>query len=567
MRYGRGLYARIVLLLALTVCAAMAVFVMASRLGHPSDLEWMTGSVLDHMERVREGKPLYVTASARWIPLLYPPLYYWLGAALGGGALASRLISIAATLAQAVLVWNAARSLAATRFWAAASALVFVAAFSFVGFWYDLERSDNLFGAIVLLGSVVLLRAETTRGHAIAGVLMGLALLAKQQAVFYLAGAGAGLVLATLMKPQAGARPDEVLARRRHMLGFCIASGATMIALLAVASAGDGAAAYYLLRMPHAHGVVIGLARGVFSRDFGSGFLLVGVTLSVPFLVALAALRRTAARRELIGASILIAGFAGAVASRLHIGGWFNVLVPWTTCASVAIGVLASRVEVRWSRRPNVAILTVLVVLAQLVAWRYNPRNVVPRAASVASEARLLAEVRSLEREGEVMLPARGHITRVRHFHISALADVARVEGHSPEDLVEALRRRAYAAVVDDARYDGFRATDWPPTILEDLDDLRPVLLSAYYVARHIDYGAEPLALVSPATPCWVYRPRRAVLDVDATELRRRQVAEMHLAEKRSKALARGEAEPFAEADIEELARTAPPETDATESP
>jgi hypothetical protein len=88
------------------------------------------------------------------------------------------------------------------------------------------------------------------------------------------------------------------------------------------------------------------------------------------------------------------------------------------------------------------------------------------------------------------------------------------------------------------------------------------VLLSAYYVARHIDYGRRPLALVSPATPAWVYRPRRVILDADATELRRRQVAEMRLAEKRSKALARGEAEPFTEAEIEELARVAEPESD-----
>ena len=150
-----------------------------------------------------------------------------------------------------------------------------------------------------------------------------------------------------------------------------------------------------------------------------------------------------------------------------------------------------------------------------------------------------------LERDGEVLLPARGHITRVRHFHISALADAARVEGHSPPDLVAALRERTFAAIVDDARYESFRATDWPPTILEDLDDLRTPLLSSYFVARRIDYGSRPLALPSPATPAWVYRPRRAQLDVPPAVLRQRQLAEMHLAELRAKALAQGAAAPF----------------------
>jgi hypothetical protein len=537
---------RLVLTAALVVHALMALFVIAVRIRYPHDLEWMTGSLLDHVERVHEGKPLYTAPTARWIPFLYPPLFAWLGATFGGGAFACRMLSLVASIVQGALVWRASRSLAATRFWAAIAVLVFVAAFPFVGFWYDLERSDNLFGAVVLAGAVVLLRARSLRGHVAAGLLFALATLAKQQAVFYLVGAGAGLVVAT--------RASDEPTRRRDVVAFVGAAALPLVALFGFAHLGEGWAAYYLIRMPAAHGMVMSLAPGVFARDVPSGFLLVGVTLAVAIVVALRSLRRNVRRGDAVAAAILATGFAAAIASRLHIGGWINVLIPWTTCAAVAVGVVASRVEERWNGRWWVATVVSAVIVSQLVLWTYDPRSVVPNARTVSDEARLRAEVEGLERGGEVLLPGRGHLTRVRHFHISALADLVRVEGHSPPDLVRALRERAYAAIVDDAHDESSRPKRWPPTTLEEIDDLRTPLLSSYFIARRIDYARESLVLGAPAAPRWVYRPRRVPLDVDLAELRRRQSAEMHLAEARATSIARGQPAPFAEADIEDLA-------------
>lgn len=543
---GRAFYIRVALIAALAVHAVATVYVIAARLGHPGDLEWMTGAVLDHMERMREGKPLYTAPSAHWIPLLYPPLYYKLGALLGGGAIASRLLSVTATIAQGVLVWSASRALRASRFWSAVSVLVFVASFSFVGAWYDLERSDNLFGAIVLTGSVILLRSRRMPGLIVAGLVLGVGAFAKQQAVFYVAGAGLGL-LAAMRAKEERPRPLDVVA-------FGVAAALPLAVLNAYAFSGEGWAAYYLVRMPKAHGLLFGLAPGVFVRDVGTGFLVVGVTVFAALYVARATLRGTADRRDTVGAAILAAGFAGAVASRLHIGGWINVLIPWATCASVAVGVVASRVEERYASDARALPIIAGVIALQLVQWRYDPSDLVPRRSAAADERRLVDEVRALERDGDVLMPARGHITRARHFHISALADVARVDGHSPRDLVEGLKKQEYVAVIDDARYIDIRTNDWPPTILEDIDDLRPVLLASYYVARHIDYGGAPLALRAPATPSWVYLRRKAVLDLDEKELRKRQLAEMKLADKRARAITRGKKEPFAESDIEEMA-------------
>src|SRR5205823_5763447 len=131
----------------------------------------------------------YAEPSATWIPFIYPPLYYWLGALLGGSALACRLVSLASVLVQAVMARRIARELGATSFWATASAALVLACFPYAGWWYDLERSDTLAGAMTLVTCALLVRARTPRAHAMAGLVAGLAFFAKQQAIFYLAGA------------------------------------------------------------------------------------------------------------------------------------------------------------------------------------------------------------------------------------------------------------------------------------------------------------------------------------------------------------------------------------------
>src|SRR5579859_2801478 len=162
-------WTRIALLVAACSLAALAVRVVASRLAFPYQLEWMCGAVLDHVDRVRAGLPLYTEPTTRWIPFLYPPLYYWLGAALGGSFLACRLVSVASAIVQAACIGWLARRAGATRYWSALAVLLFVGAFFYVGYWYDIERSDTLCVALVLVSNVAISRFPSAAGAALAG--------------------------------------------------------------------------------------------------------------------------------------------------------------------------------------------------------------------------------------------------------------------------------------------------------------------------------------------------------------------------------------------------------------
>ena len=63
-----------------TLLMAMVVFVIAQRYAYPYQLEWIEGSVLQHVVRVLDGQPVYAAPDMHFAPALYTPLYYYAAA-------------------------------------------------------------------------------------------------------------------------------------------------------------------------------------------------------------------------------------------------------------------------------------------------------------------------------------------------------------------------------------------------------------------------------------------------------------------------------------------------------
>jgi len=153
-----------------------------------------------------------------------------------------------------------------------------------------------------------------------------------------------------------------------------------------------------------------------------------------------------------------------------------------------------------------------------------------------------------------VLVVGRGHVTEPRHFQMSALADVVRFSG-PPRDLLEAVRARRLAAIVDDGRGPGGAPPAlWPAVMLEDVPALRAALFANYFVAERIDDDAGAVAMPAPALPRWVYLPRREPLVEGSQDADRRHFGEQVLAERRSSTLRSGRTAPYNTAEIEELA-------------
>ena len=179
-------------LTALSV-AALIVWVLtaAARCGYPFELEWMEGGSLDHVERVLEGRDLYVEPGLEYGAYPYTPLYFWVAAGFaqvfGPGFLALRLVSILSTLAIFGLLFDCGRRLAreqgATRslglLSGVTSAALFAAAHRFAGAWLDLARVDALSIAL-LLACFHQMRFAPVRRATWLGALFGLAAFATK---------------------------------------------------------------------------------------------------------------------------------------------------------------------------------------------------------------------------------------------------------------------------------------------------------------------------------------------------------------------------------------------------
>jgi hypothetical protein len=293
----------------------------------------------------------------------------------------------------------------------------------------------------------------------------------------------------------------------------------------------------------------------VLDYDVPHGPVLLVATIGLCAATARRALRGGA--RDVLFGSMLAAGFVTAFASRLHIGGWINVLQFWTSLACPAAAIAASSAEAwlaggRYGRQGAMAVSGAMI--AQLALWVHSPHERVPDGSLRQNTARFLGAIERLQRDGEVLVVGRGHVTSPTHFQMSALADVFRVSG-APADLLDALRTRRLAAIVDDGRDAGQAPPElWPPVMLEDIPAVRSALFANYYVAERIDDEAGAVAMAAPALPRWVYRPRREPLAEGSVGVVGRHFDERRLAEQWSTAVRSGRAASYNPADIEELA-------------
>jgi hypothetical protein len=524
------------------VHAAFFAYAAVQRFRHPVELEWMSGAVLDHVERVLEGKPLYVAPSADFIPFLYPPLFYWLSAAVAKALplqAACRVVSLTATLATAALSYRAARRLGATSFWALVAVSLFVGAYSFTGYWYDLERSDTLLMALVTGGLVIALERKGAAGAAVAGALVAGAFLAKQPAsVFFVAGIG-GLLLA-----------------RSYRRAVAFAAGGALVLLPAIAylnATSDGWFWFYCVKMPTAHGIKAELFTVFFVVDATKAFALVIATAAVLGRFgtgAVAALRgRPLDEKEALFGAFLAASLFTSATSRLHVGGYLNVLMFWTTFAAIAFAVEGTRLASTF-RAPTVRGLLVGVALLQLGHFLYDPEEAAPSARRVRDAKVVEARVRDLEKEGRVLVPGRGHLARERHFHAIALMDVLRGGLPIPHDLEVGIRERRYAAYVID---------EFGELTLEAIvghrSELFELVTRHYFVAQRMDDREPPPLVGWIAHPSWVLRPRKEPLTLlTPDQLARRQLLERGIAEMRMRAVQAGARQVDDGDDIESLA-------------
>jgi hypothetical protein len=356
-RFRRG--AMVAIAVAGAIAIAVYVVIALLRIRYPYEIEWIEGGMAQHVDRLRNGQPLYAAPSLKFIPDIYTPLYFvvsWLVSMVtGNGFFPMRLVSVVSSFALFGALYRLVQRETDDPLAGVVGAGLFAATFRIGGAWLDVARVDTLCLALLFWGLVVARDARTTRAGVGAGVLLSLAFLAKQVALF-----PAIAVFVFLLVRRFG---PVALA---YAVTVAVGIGGSTLVLDRVY---DGWYSFYVFTLPSHHEVVSAEWTKFFTRDLFSS-----LALALGFgIIAMVGLWRHHRDGFWFQALVFTAILGASYSARLHSGGYDNVLLPIFAAIAVlfAIGVhYAMRARQHWVVA-GVALLC-LVQFGQLV---YNPAD------------------------------------------------------------------------------------------------------------------------------------------------------------------------------------------------
>jgi hypothetical protein len=426
------------LILGLGLWFVLAYLMVAViRLRYPFEIEWMEGAVVDHVRRIMTGHVLYVPPTLRFVPFVYPPVYFYLGAlvstAFGAGLFPLRLLSMAASLGCFALIFAFVRRESGHARSAFVAVAFFAACYPLSGGWYDLARIDSVFLCLLLGGSYLLRFHATTRGWAAAALLLVLAFFTKQSAI---------VVAAPLLCYAVW------LAPRR---GLLLAIGSLLAAAGAIwllDRSHGGWYSYYVFRMPARIQQTDAVAAPFWSHD-----LLPPVAIACALGVSALLPEAHVPRGRTLFYSLLSSGLVGcAWLSRLHAGAYQNVLIPAHAAIGILFGLFLARSRGREAEpvRPGASLPrhVCVLVLVQFGLLLADPRRQLPSARDVEMGRQLVARLASVP--GEVWLPQHGYLGSLAgkrtYAHAMAVYDVIRAGDAADRDHLLTEVRQALAA-------------------------------------------------------------------------------------------------------------------------
>jgi hypothetical protein len=394
----------------------MFVVCASVRATFPFDLAWMESGMEAMVARLRDGQSMYVEPSLAYVPFLYPPLYYVAVHAVERvapallGLPALRLVSGGATIATALLVARLLRGRVAPAVRWPLAALV-VATYGRFGFWHDMARVDSLFVLLLIAALAAFVEGHGWRSAVLAGVLAGLAVLAKQPAVPII------LLIASWWRVRRRASSGRVAL----FLGVAVATVPAVLA--ALGELHNGWLRFYVWTVPSTH--PLEPIHLLWSLKF------LAVVLPVLFAACVRTRGATASRNpEVAWRDAFLITAAVMMVLRLKAGAATNFFLPL-----VPLGALTLAERLR--RAPGALAVATAV---QLVILLYDPRPALPTSRDWSAAFEFVRTLR--ETDGPIFLPQLPGYLRAADkpplAQITALLDLERLR----PDLIVELRRR-----------------------------------------------------------------------------------------------------------------------------
>jgi len=414
-----------------------------ARLSYPFELEWMEGGSVVHVQRILDGQALYVTPSLTFIPYIYSPFYFYVSSLFahvtGNGFLPLRLVSFLSSLGCLALIFMIVHKRTSSLYASFIASCLFAATFRISGSWFDLARVDSLFLFLLLAGIYTFDSPRRVTRSLVSPLLLFLSFFTKQTALMV----GVCLVATAL-----------VTRRRFERLWFPLTFAVLLSgSFLIMNTLTDGWYMHYVFGLPGQHDVDYRMVVQFLTKDVAQLSIALCVA-AIPFLRIGAAPNSKAGR---IIQDILVFGslFLVSLLSRIHVGGYDNVLMPVYAGIAIYFGIgLALSSKAIGGEAPLGSLLIVAIAI-QFVVLFYLPGEEIPSAMDRQRGEKLEQLVSGLK--GEVYMPDHpwylGKLGKATQAHRMAVIDIARSSGFAQWG--EILAREMVTAVAE-KRYDAF---------------------------------------------------------------------------------------------------------------
>lgn len=425
------------------VFAGMYLATASMRVFYPYDLDFIEDGLLLTSLRLANGQPIFVPPNAEFVPHVYMPLSMALGSLVfqltGPSFWPLRLLSLAATITTAVLIYWIARRESGLSWLGWICAGLFLGGYRITGFWYELVRVDALFVTLALAGVTVgIYGANSPRRLVGAALLLALAFWTKQTGLLL------GVALALYLFIKTG---------RRAWL-YALTFGLLTVMPLAVLNRwSQGWFLYYSIHIAGVNPLELGRVL----HFIGGELLGVMAGLSLMTLIGgFLALQRSGLRviqqhpwYFFIGVAVIISGLG-----RASVGGNLNNLMPAYTWLCLAPALCWQAWQNRSDfRSPWREVLIPLLILIQFGLGMYNPIRYLPTPAMRGSGDRLIARIASIQGEALVLMhPYYAWLAGKAPSAQIATLWHARERGQLPlpQDFVDRLKNHHYAAIISD---------------------------------------------------------------------------------------------------------------------
>lgn len=428
-------------------CVALAawfmasfVYVAASSLTYPFQLEWMEGHVIDVIARIRQGLPIYTQPHLDYVPLIYTPYYYYVAAFVslftGVDFLPARLVSLASTLGSGFILFHWLKRETANWKAGAIAAGLFFATYALSGRWFDVSRIDTL-NLLLMLAGLYVFYFYRERAHALlAAVLLTMAFFTKQSTLIAVVPA----LMAGLWLSRAHALRTLALFAALTITGIFWADWMT-----------DGWFGFYVFTVPAGHHWIRGMYLDFWTYDMSKIGLLFAVCL-----LGIVPLWRNNPKKAFWYVAFTAGFIACSYAARLHYGGWKNVLIPahamLAFCAGLALAQLAK------NRTAYVPLLALLLITGQFKLLYYNPQRLIPSQQAREAGERFLKEISRIQGDiftSEIQFvqtragkKSYAYGMAAYDVYRSNLGDKDYVKKALKKELLDALENRRFSAII-----------------------------------------------------------------------------------------------------------------------